>query len=496
MEFNIASGPWTTVFKGMIEGHSTEVYSNNKDLFLSMVFDEKNGKIQGALIEFFKVFNVEGPLEEFIETLPKDALSFNIHSQEKTFKFFILMAGPTYALYNEDDMINETNDLLKKLESTTKIILDVSKVYDLKIIPLDKAKEEDKQAFYAMPIISLLLHPVIKARVGEEVIIREKPRIVGEILLGKSKTGQLIREPFEFFFKSLVLQGKPEERSHALNVLLESAILSSISCIVFEFSNEFDGLSYPAEDNKELRNAEIPLEPIGMPVKEFIAGTDFSVDLSLVEPETIIEMFGLGDTPAAKSIMKALQEKKASNINELIAYIKMLSVDDEFNEFQKKKAIRILKLIELIYPNFFNGKINTSEMIKAWHKGLGKANIIKIQALDERQKLFIIHSLIKTISMQLTNEIKTMLFMPEANKIIASAKKMLIQEKIKEELLNCSKKGLGFVLSAKTDLDLPKEIIEESNARINIVEERDAGIVIKGLKQYRIILRPCLSNAK
>jgi len=489
MEFAIANGPWTLIFKGLMEGHSIENYSNNKDLFLSIVLDEKDNKVHGALIQIFKVMQAEGMLEEFIDTLPKNALSFSVHQKENTYKFFILSSEPAYALFNEEDFINTTNELFKKLEITTKIISDVSKIYDLKLTALNETKKEVREAFYGMPLISLMLSPIAKITTLEAV--KESPaKIQGEIILGKRET-QIIKEPFEFFLKTIVVQGKENERMHALNILIETSMLLNMRVIAFQFLNEFNDLNYPNENKEEIKAFGITLEPIGFPVKEF---NELKAELNLIEGKILIELFGLGNTISAEAIAKLVDEKKPKNIKELIDYVKALPTTEELTEFNKRKTIRILNLIELIYPNFFSEMLEVNEIFSFTSTNISRTNLIKLSKLDEKQALLVIYCLLKKI-LEMKKE-KTIIFIPEVTKIISLTKKTFIQEKIKETIINASKQNIGFVLSAKTELDLPKEIINESNAKISLIEEKDAAITIKGTKPYRLTLRPCLSKAE
>ena len=51
MDFKLDFGPWETVFVGQTYGHDVEIISNPEHFFLAIIYDKREGKKVGAVIE-------------------------------------------------------------------------------------------------------------------------------------------------------------------------------------------------------------------------------------------------------------------------------------------------------------------------------------------------------------------------------------------------------------------------------------------------------------
>src|SRR3989344_3328234 len=137
MEFKLSKGPWNPLFSGNFSGHNAEILFNSDGFILSLIYDEQKGKKAGVLIQVFKIFSATGNVDEFIETLPKNSLGFTVHSkedeEETTNKFFFLFSNVSYAVHKEETIEKELKEQFDGIQSTSKIVHDVSKSYDISI---------------------------------------------------------------------------------------------------------------------------------------------------------------------------------------------------------------------------------------------------------------------------------------------------------------------------------------------------------------------------
>jgi len=147
----------------------------------------------------------------------------------------------------------------------------------------------------------------------------------------------------------------------------------------------------------ELQNHGVRIEPIGFPTKSFEPGTSVKVNLNVLSPDGILQMFGCRDKELEKILGIAMEKGKVESVGQLVKAIDSLESNETENQFLKKRLERIISLVEVIYPEMFAGENNLDEMVKSWFRKIGRASIVDIGALDARVLLFLLDSLSKEL---------------------------------------------------------------------------------------------------
>lgn len=498
MEFKLSEGPWKEIFKGNFNEYEIEIFTNPESLVLVVIYEREGPKKVGAVVELYKIFYSIGDVDSFVETLPREVISLTKHDEKSTLKFFLLGSSPSYVKYDENAIVREVDNLIKKLQNSATMIKDVSKAYNITFKELAECTEDIKEAFFAqpllIPIMSTASHPVSAPRT-------ELRAVAGEAILGITKEGTSVKEPISLFQKTIVSGGKEDERLQLIQILVESFLISNIAVVIFDKKGSFNGLSAPTKKTGELQKYKMDIEPIGFPVKEFEVPETVKIDINNLEITGLIESFGAAHDIVAETMVKAVESRNFNSINDVIKKINEVKIGGDFSEFQKLRAVRLLRLMDARYPDFFDGKNNVPEISKNWFKGIGRAGIINMSKTDERSALLVLQSLVQSILEHYKNEgpsksLKSVIVVPSAEKILGSQEEHALSKKIANDLEELSKYGVGYVLGAEKSVDLTKKIVEAVEAKLSIIRENDAGVQLKDRKNYRVLLRPCISEFK
>ncbi|MFH1663634.1 MAG: hypothetical protein ABH986_02405 [archaeon] len=499
MEFRVRNGPWEKRFSGEMEGFEVEMHSNPEGLLLVTVLEKENQKIKGAVIELFKVFFAEGSIEDFIETLPKEATVIFKHEPKETIKFFLLSSAPSYVKYSENVFCDEVEDLMQKLNTSSEMMKDFSKAYDLQLIELNKAPERIKSSFFSQPMIVPMLYPKEIASAGGngEGTEKDVSRISGKgtVMLGLTKSNTMINEPLELMMKTTIFGSTPKDRKHVIHLIAEGALISSVPVVIFDWDKSFLGLNRPNPESKMLSDYHVDLEPMGFPVKHFTL-ENINVDLNLISIKGFFELIGMKEGEEQLMMAKLIKESKPNSIAELIAAAKKMTPRDESKVSNKFRTIRILSLIKLKYPKLFEGKNDIKEISKSSGKAIGRAGIIHLTGLDETASVLLVHSILKGLSSEYSKskeKINSMVLIPSAKRILNSKNNTIYSDEIIQLLDKLKTAGIGFALSSDRPIDLKKEVMKVSEAEIFLINRNDVGVKVAKSKQFRIKLRPGLS---
>lgn len=497
MMFKLAQGPWTKLFEGTIEGQSVEIHSNEESMLLVLIFEKEQDKNVGLVIQLYKVFVCEGEIEAFVETLPKDAMVLLKHTGKKTMKFFVLGSEPGYAKFEESAVQDEFDMLLKKTISTSKTVKDISKAYELGLTEIRDAGEEEKQAFFAEPFSLQMLSRAGGGTKHQETA--QAPGFAGELLLGLTKDGAIVKEPLQLFNRTIITGFGEKLRMHIAHLFIESTLTSNLAAVVIDWKNSFRGLAEPTRDLQGLRKFKVDFEPIGFPVAHFTVPENVKIDLGTVDIPGMLELFGAGTNVVTQIIGQQNSMKKFSSVQELVEEIKKTEPTEEASSYRINKAVRIMSLFELHYPKLFDGQNNFDEIAKSWMKGLGRAGVVHLENTDEKTSLLIVHCIVRGMLAHFkkqgqTNLLRAMIIIPETKRILSATAQNQISKLIVGDLNELGNYGVGFVLSSEKATELSQEIVLKSEAEIGIIEKNDVGIKIKNRKNYRALLRPGLST--
>lgn len=500
MDFKLREGPWSRMFHGDFEGFEVEIYSNPESVLLVTVLERKKEKIEGAVIELFKVFAVEGELEDFVDTFPREAMVLIKHEPKSSLKYFLVSSTPSYARYREEEFCRETEKLLKKLKESAGTIKDVSRAYDLSLTELHEAGEKFRVAFFSQPLMAPLITPTAREEIGYEPIdLSERKRVgKGEVILGVTRGNVVVKEPLELIYRTTIFGSTAEDRKHAIHIIAEGGLMSNVAVVLFDWDESFNGLNKPSTDLASLQKYKLNFEPIGFPVRDFKA-VDLKVDLNLISVTGTMELFGVRGEEEAEFITSLIKEGQVNSIEELAKRARKSQLLDESKTSVKNRTIRILRLMDLMHPKLFGGKNEINEIAKNWVKALGRAGIIHLEGIEERSAILLMHNLLKGIFLHYeatrkSKGVKAMVLLPEIKEILTAENPSMLEKEIVELLNKFKEVGVCFALSSDRPGDLLREIITLSETEIFILSRSDVGIRMPHSKQYRIMMRPGLSQ--
>ena len=217
--FKLSDGPWKKLFEGAFEENEVNIYSNPKSIILVLIFEKESGKTSGVVVEMFKVFFSVGEVEGFVETLPREIILLTKHDEKETLKFLVLGSRPSYIKWEEQQFMAETDTMLKRLKTSSTLIKDVSKAYDLTLQELSEAHESAQKAFFTQPLlVPLLSTSSHETESGIAGIAK------GEIIFGLTKKQEQVLEPINLFNKTIIFGGREHDRRHVLKVIVESGV--------------------------------------------------------------------------------------------------------------------------------------------------------------------------------------------------------------------------------------------------------------------------------
>ncbi|MBU1120289.1 MAG: hypothetical protein ABIE23_03970 [archaeon] len=500
MDFKLREGPWNKLFQGNYQGFEVEIHSNPESVLIVTVLERKKEKIEGAVIELFKVFAVEGELEDFVDTFPREAMVLIKHEPKSSLKYFLVSSTPSYAKYKEEEFCNETEKLLKKLKESARTIKDVSRAYDLSLTELHEAGEKFRAAFFSQPLMAPLITPTAREETGYEPIdLSERKRIgKGEVILGVTRGNVVVKEPLELLCRTTIFGSTTLDRKHAIHIIAEGGLISNVAVVLFDWDESFNGLNTPSNDLASLQKYKVNFEPIGFPIRDFKA-MDLKVDLNLISVSGTMELFGVRGEEEAKFITSLIKEGKVDSIEELAKRARKSQLLDESKAGVKNRTIRILRLIDLRHPKLFGGKNEINEISKNWAKAIGRAGIIHLEGIERRAATLLIHNLLKGIflhydAMRKTKGVNALILLPEIKIILSAENPSLMEKEIMELLKKFKEVGVCFALSSDRPGDLLREVITLSETEIFILSRADVGVRMSRSKQYRIMMRPGLSQ--
>lgn len=494
--FKISEGPWKKLFEGKFQENDVEIYINPESIILVLIYEKEKDKVTGAIAELFKIFYSIGEAESFVETLPREVIVLTKHSPKETLKFLLLGSTPSYVKWGEKEFVGEVDRLLTRLKTSSNMIKDVSKAYELTLQELAESTDTVREAFFTqpllVPLVSTYAHPA-------EEGMAAPPISKGEIILGLTKEKRQVVEPLSLFAKTIVSGGDEKNRLHLLHLLVESALLSNVAVVLFDWEQQFSGLGEASKDLENLQKYKVDAEPIGFPVNHFRLFDQIVVDLNVINPKGLTELFGTGENVVNNLIISTLQKNKVAGITDLIEKIKAIKPSDAPTAFEINKAVRILALMNLRYPRLFIGENNIGEISKNWLKAIGRAGIINLKDMDNRAGLLITHNIIKGMLLHYkskgkSSSLKTMIVLPDAKKVILGESTSILSKEIVTCLDALATYGVGYVIGAEKLIDIAGELTKKAEAKINIVAGNDVGINLKDRKSYRVFVRPGLSR--
>jgi hypothetical protein len=487
MNWKLDFGPWTTIMEGKFRGHSIELLENNENFFVSIIYDEKEGKKVGALIEGHKTLLARGSAENFIQTLPKPAIIIEKTLGEETFKLFFVSTDSIYVDFRQEDYLRGIDKIIKAGMEDANTIIELARTSSLELREIAMSPESEYSPVLGDPFTARALLSGLKKSALELIDLGDgivpHPRTL--IPLGLNKKREIIKEKNVNLFKTIIT-GEEKGRLYATYILAENFLLENRTGIIFDDTNYFTGLASASKNDLELKESLVEYEPAGFPVKNFTAKKDFKISMGDSDLHLLLQMLGVGDEEFSKKFTLKALEETFNTPDELIEKIKEMS---ELNDFQKLKAERITQIIKQQYANLFGQSMSIAELTKKWPGNLGRATIINTKELSNDEKIIFVQTIMHLLDKEVRNERndRVMFFIPHADKELSFG-----IEKLTGVINRLQGLGIGFIFGAENFMP---QLDDSINARINVVSANDVAVSIKGINNYRVSLRPSLSGS-
>ncbi|MCX6799120.1 MAG: hypothetical protein NTW59_03430 [Candidatus Diapherotrites archaeon] len=501
MRFGLRQGPWTAIFSGVFQGHETELLSNQDGFLLLLVYEKQAGQVSGVVLQAFAAFSAMGEVSAFVETMQREAIAFSRHDGRQTISFIAIPSKPAYSGPVEEEVAGAVDDLIVQLRQGIRVITDVARAYDLELLPLQQCSGEVKAAFFAQPlIVPLLSREKMGAETAAPVAAQAQPMGTGSVILGITREGKAVTEPFSLFRETVVSGGTTGERARLLHIIAEGSLLSNLPTIIFDHENRFFGLNQPNQNPSELHGYGVQAESIGFPLAVFTPHKEVKASLGAVDKRGMLQLLGCEQGGITELFAREIAESKPQSPDALAAALDARVSGDEAHQFALMRAGRVAKAIGLLYPDFFDGDNNMSEIAKKWFKAIGRASIINIVGLYGREKQLLLDSLVNELleffrPQGETTQLRAMIVLPWTEKIFPP-KMNITQQHLLGALGEMRKFGVGFAAGCEKEVLLNEGVLALAGAKANIVGGNDASVQLRDKRAYRVLLRPGLSTMK
>ncbi len=506
--FKIAQGPWKLLLKGSLQEHELEVYTNPQKTVYVQIARQEDGKYLDCACEFYKPYVSTGDVNGFVQTLPREALIVTKHEQDETNTFLLLGSGPISVMWEESIVLEQTDILLKKLEVSTSLMMDVAKAYDVTLKPINDSPIHVSEAFFSMPLMVPLLstnahmtenQPTQGGKTLESQAAGHMGALPGEFVLGTTANGLMVKEPIVFFKKTGIFGGRIEHRKHLLQVISEGALFSNIPLVIVDWENEFGVMRSPNPNAKLLREQKIEGDPIGFPLKEFLPGENLKLELSMIYPEGLVEALGVKDQELGNNIIRFLHEHKTSSIDEAKGILRQLPPSETMSPFHIASVIRVFTLLDQTFPNFFTGNNPTEEISKSWFQSIGRVGVLRMRNVPQKLRNLLVYTILRGVYEMysrkgVSGRVKSLIMIPEAQQLFDYAREPSLARELERLFSQSNTQDVGFLFSAPHEIDFPKNILLLMEAKLSVVGGRDAGVTLAGRKNYRATMRETYSQ--
>ncbi len=237
---------------------------------------------------------------------------------------------------------------------------------------------------------------------------------------------------------------------------------------------------------------------MGFPLKEFVPPENLKMELSMVFPEGLVELLGISNHEIGKNLVLFLHEHKLSTIDEAVGFLRQLPPSETFTPFQIASLSRLFRLLDQTYPSLFNGINPTEEISKSWFQSLGRAGVLRMKGLSIEWKRLLVGAILHGIyelyeRKGVSGRVKSMIVIPEAEQLFDYTKQPLLSREMERILGESATQDVGFLVSSAHEIDLPKNVLNLVEARLNLIGGSEAGVTLAGRKNYRVSIRDTYS---
>jgi len=489
MDFKVDFGPWETVFAGQTFGHEVEIFSNPENFFLVFIYDKRDGKRAGAVVEGYKAFFARGAMDTFIQTIPRPCFGVAKSMGEKTGKIFFLSFDPFFVDFKQDDFVRRIDLAIQKTEENSSVIIDLARSSSLELKDLSTVAKTEYAPILGDPFtIKTLIagrkqSGLSKVDISNNAIIGDETPPI--IQLGLSKTREIIKEPI-MNLKRTQIVGQGFSLNYSMYIISENLLLENIPILIFDSDEYFVGLGTATPNYSALKDELVDFEPSGFPVKNLNVKDSIKISLKDTDLYFLLEMIGLGDEEFQKNLSLISFTMRVNAPEELLEKV---SQTKELNDYEKLRAERLLNIINKSFSGLFGEAIPSSELTRAIAGKMGRAVILNTKTLSPEERLLFTHTIMRQITKGITEtqQINCSLIIPNINDLF-----MRNQDKAITAITRLENRGVGFVIGSSKEL--PDELAKTMTAKMNVVSGNDVAVSIKGKRNYRVLMRPNLSG--
>jgi len=490
MEMKLDFGPWEVVFSGQTYGHEVEVVVNPEHFYITIIYEKKEGKRSGAVIEGYKAYLAKGSLEAFVQTLPKNCFAVEKNLGDKTSKIFFISFDPFYVDFKQEDYSMKIDNIIRKTDEGTATIVDLARASAIDLKELDTVPKTDYAGVLGDPftIMQFVLgskeNKLTKMDIAQG---KEYPADIAPIIqLGLSKTREIMKENAKNLYKTQII-GSGLSLYYTAYVISEQMLLENYPVLILDDTGYFSQLGVLSTNAIELREEIVDFEPMAFPIRPMIAKESINVSLKDADLMFMLELNGLFDLEFNKKLSMFCFSAQVNTIKELIDKVLFTK---EISEYEKLRAERILRISEKKLPNLFGIPLPIDELTKLVVGKIGRAIVIDIKKLDLDERLVFMHTLFRQITKAASenNPQNCVLVIPNLDDLLAAN-----EERVMTAISRLQNRGVGMIVCAGKEL--PETLSKTFIAKMSIVAGKDVAVSIKGKRNYRITLRPTLSGS-
>ncbi|NYZ79658.1 hypothetical protein H0N95_00225, partial [Candidatus Micrarchaeota archaeon] len=367
------------------------------------------------------------------------------------------------------------------------------KAFGVNLVELKNSEKKYWEKLFSEPILLPTLIAGEKPKAAE--------RTSGVALLGKKITGEFAEESMQSFARTILI-GPDEQLENLIKVVMENCVLNGVNVVAFDEDDAFMNMGVPNAvfDSKTY----VSLQPIGMPVKNMKPG-EVKIDLNLINAKMFREIIGveekendyLGKTSA--ELVDGVIEKNSGSLRGLEDIEEnLLRITAEEKKFHIYKAVRWMRVLKNVFPDYFGGKTETRDISPQYAKTMGSITRVDLKGVPQNVKRAFVYSVMKSLyanfkEQKATSRLKVIGALIDGEQYAPSNPRTELQKSLLELIAITSDAGVGYCFGASHETDVFRNAVETSTMKIEFVGRNEVAIKEENGRPYRAAIRPRLS---
>ncbi len=472
----LPNGPWSPIVIGNWDGTDITYYENPEKEVMTVIFDKKGEKIRGIVLLLTRFFLVNGDFSKALDSFSAgNVVMLKKKTPTTNLNYVAVVTDPMYAQFSSVDILKVFNNQYAELERLSIEFRKLAAKTGMPVTELKNANEEVAHRLFGEPL-ALPTMIVRKAKEGTTLEMN-----TGKLNIGLKLTGEKATQIVQNLAISAVV-GTQWER--IVQVLIEEAVLNGVTVVLYDDDGKFENINKPNTSLDGYQKFELS-QPMGMPMRSMEPGIEVFIEISLFDAKNLVDLFGLGTD--AEDILDEALKKMPENLEELEKAIE----NAESKKYLHERVLRVLKFIEREHGDLFKGNNDAREILAPWLKKMGRVTYINLSGIPEGLREGLKYSVTKAIHRFLKSE--TPRGELHSLSIIKHSKTRIHQDYMKT-LKVLTMYGHGFLYIAGHELDLDEDIKNTAKLIVKPVNRDEVVVVTPGEKEYRVKVRPTLSQ--